>query len=207
MFYYLMGELVLTDGSCAVIDCSGVGYMLTVSMNTQSQLASLADKKNVKLLTHMIVREDGVELFGFYTKEELKLFKMLITVQGVGPKAAISILSCASVNDTVMAIINGNTKAISQAQGVGAKTAARVVLELKDKFGDDMISKDDGSDMFAVPAGHSSLSSARAKDAENALSVLGYSKSEISSVLRSIDIDKYELEDVIKLALAKFMKK
>lgn len=205
MFYYLRGELVLTESSMAVIDCSGVGYALTVSQSTSSVLARLSDKRDVKLLTHLIVREDGVELFGFYTSEELKLFKMLITVQGVGPKAAISILSCASVSDIIKAVMSGNQKVISAAQGVGAKTAARIILELKDKFGAEFsVSEDEGMNQVFETA---AMSSSKAKDAENALMVLGYTKNDIMAVLRTIDTEKYELEDIIKLALAKFMKK
>lgn len=205
MFYYLRGELVLAEPSLAVIDCAGVGYALTVSQSTSSALTRLSDKHDVKLLTHMIVREDGVELFGFYTNEELRLFKMLITVQGVGPKAAISILSCASVSDIIKAVMNENQKAISAAQGVGAKTAARIILELKDKFGGEFaVSDDEGiSQVFEGAV----ASSSKAKDAENALMVLGYAKNDIVAVLRTIDTEKYELEDIIKLALAKFMKK
>lgn len=207
MFYYIKGELVHTESALAVIDCSGVGYAMTVSQTTSSALTRLNDKKDVKLLTHLIVREDSVELFGFYTSEELKLFKMLITVSGVGPKAAISILSCASVADIIKAIVTGNQKAISAAQGVGAKTAARVILELKDKLGGgefDLGSDDTG---LSEAIGTTLTASSKARDAENALSVLGYSKNEITAALKSIDLEKYELEDIIKLALAKFMKK
>ena len=125
MFYYIKGELVHTEPSLAVIDTGGVAYAMTVSATTSATLTRLGETKNVKLLTHLIVREDGVELFGFYTDEELRLFKMLITVSGVGPKAAVSILSTASVHDLIRAIVTGNQKAISAAQGVGAKTAAR----------------------------------------------------------------------------------
>ena len=207
MFYYVKGELVHTEPSLAVIDCSGVGYAMTVSQSTSAALTRLDDKKNVKLLTHLIVREDGVELFGFYTSEELRLFKMLITVSGVGPKAAISILSTASVHDLIKAIITGNQKAISAAQGVGAKTAARVILELKDKLGGSEfdISGEDGDVNLAIS--ESVTAKGKLRDAENALLVLGYSKSDIASVLRSIDTQSLELEDIIKLALVKFMKK
>ncbi len=204
MFYYLKGELALVEPNMAVIDCGGVGYSLTVSQSTSSALSHLTSKQNVKLLTHLIVREDGVELFGFYTNEELKLFKMLITVQGIGPKAAMAILSVASVSDIIKAIISGNQKVISQAQGVGAKTAARVILELKDKFGGEFSVSDgaDAGEVFDLP-----FNSSKAKDAENALTVLGYSRADIAAVLKTIDTEKYELEDIIKLALAKFMKR
>ncbi len=207
MFYYVKGELVHTEPSLAVIDCSGVGYAMTVSQTTSSALTRLDDKKSVKLLTHLIVREDGVELFGFFTAEELRLFKMLITVSGVGPKAAISILSTASVTDLIRAIVTGNQKAVSSAQGVGPKTAARVILELKDKLGGGEFDLS-GSDSEVSSAITDTINStSKQRDAENALLVLGYGKSDIASVLKTIDMQKYELEDIIKLALAKFMKK
>ena len=207
MFYYVKGELVHTEPSLAVIDCSGVGYAMTVSQTTSSALTRLDDKKSVKLLTHLIVREDGVELFGFYTSEELRLFKMLITVSGVGPKAAISILSTASVTDLIRAIVTGNQKAISSAQGVGPKTAARVILELKDKLGGGEFDLSGSDESVSTAITDTINSTSKLRDAENALLVLGYGKSDIASVLKTIDTQKYELEDIIKLALAKFMKK
>ena len=207
MFYYVKGELVHTEPSLAVIDCSGVGYAMTVSQTTSSALIRLDDKKSVKLLTHLIVREDGVELFGFYTSEELRLFKMLITVSGVGPKAAISILSTASVTDLIRAIVTGNQKAISSAQGVGPKTAARVILELKDKLGGGEFDLSGSDESVSTAITDTINSTSKLRDAENALLVLGYGKSDIASVLKTIDTQKYELEDIIKLALAKFMKK
>lgn len=207
MFYYVKGELVHTEPSLAVIDCSGVGYAMTVSQTTSSALTRLDDKKSVKLLTHLIVREDGVELFGFYTSEELRLFKMLITVSGVGPKAAISILSTASVTDLIRAIVTGNQKAISSAQGVGPKTAARVILELKDKLGGGEFDLSGSDDAVITAITDTINSTSKLRDAENALLVLGYGKSDIASALKTIDTQKYELEDIIKLALAKFMKK
>ena len=207
MFYYVKGELVHTEPSLAVIDCSGVGYAMTVSQTTSSALTRLDDKKSVKLLTHLIVREDGVELFGFYTSEELRLFKMLITVSGVGPKAAISILSTASVTDLIKAIVTGNQKAISSAQGVGPKTAARVILELKDKLGGGEFDLSGSDDSVSAAITETISSTSKLRDAENALLVLGYGKSDITAVLKTIDTQKLELEDIIKLALAKFMKK
>ena len=207
MFYYLKGELVHTEPSLAVIDCSGVGYAMTVSATTSSALTRLDDKKSVKLLTHLIVREDGVELFGFYTSEELRLFKMLITVSGVGPKAAISILSTASVTDLIKAIVTGNQKAISAAQGVGAKTAARVILELKDKLGGGEFDLSGTDETVSTAITDTISAQGKTRDAENALLVLGYGKSEIAAVLKTIDTQSLELEDIIKLALTKFMKK
>ncbi len=207
MFYYVRGELVHTEPSLAVIDCSGVGYAMTVSQSTSSALTGLDDKKSVKLLTHLIVREDGVELFGFYSNEELKLFKMLITVSGVGPKAAISILSTAPVSELIKAIVTGNQKAISAAVGVGAKTAARIILELKDKLGGTEFGLSESESSTSAVFNSSLTAQNKIKDAENALLVLGYQRSDITAVLKSIDTNSLELEDIIKLALVKFMKK
>ena len=201
MFYYLKGELVHTEPSLAVIDCSGVGYAMTVSATTSSALTRLDDKKSVKLLTHLIVREDGVELFGFYTSEELRLFKMLITVSGVGPKAAISILSTASVTDLIKAIVTGNQKAISAAQGVGAKTAARVILELKDKMSQEQLSSA-GSD-FTVSAAPVAGASAEVNDALAALTALGYSAAQAQTALKGQDLTGMSADEIIRLALKK----
>ena len=206
MFYYLSGELAYKDLGTCVIDCSGVGYKLTVSQITSESLASSVGKK-VKLFTYLAVREDGVELFGFYKNEELRLFRMLITVSGIGPKAAVSILSTASVTDIIKAIVTGNQKAISAAQGVGPKTAARVILELKDKLGGGEFDLSGTDDSTAAVINSTVAASSKISDAENALLVLGYTKGDISSVLKSIDVQNLELEDIIKLALAKFMKK
>ena len=207
MFYYLKGELVHTEASLAVIDCMGVGYAMTVSGSTSAALARLTDKKSVKLLTHLVVREDAVELYGFYTSEELRLFKMLITVSGVGPKAAISILSTASVADLIKAIVTGNQKAISAAQGVGSKTAARVILELKDKLGGGEFDLTEDNGALGSAITDTISAQGKIRDAENALLVLGYAKGDIAAVLKTIDTQSLELEDIIKLALAKFMKK
>ena len=134
MFYYISGTLALTTPTMAVIDCSGVGYKLTISANTLSKLAG-KDGTKVKLYTYFSVREDAQELYGFFTEEEQLAFTMLISVSGVGPKAAIAILSVLTPEKLSLAISTGNAKEISKAQGVGAKTAARVVLELNSKLG------------------------------------------------------------------------
>ena len=113
MFYHIAGELVAVESNTAVIDCNGVGYCLTVSLNTQRYLKGPGQK--VKLYTHFAVREDGVELFGFYDTEERDTFKLLISVSGVGPKAAISIMSALSPESFAVAVMNGDTKLISKA--------------------------------------------------------------------------------------------
>ena len=132
MFQYIKGELIGTEPNGAVIECGGIGYKFTVSANTVAKLASAGDE--VCLYTYLCVREDALELIGFYTMEELEAFKMLITVSGVGPKAAIAVLSLFTVSGLISAVSAGDTKRISKASGIGAKTAARIVLELKDKI-------------------------------------------------------------------------
>ena len=138
MFYYLNGELALRDINMCVIDCGGVGYKLTISMITSESLASKLGQK-VKLYTYLAVREDGVELFGFGSNEERHAFNLLTGVSGVGPKAAMNILSVMSPDRLAMAVCTEDIKGISKAPNIGAKTAARIVLELKDKIAKDFI--------------------------------------------------------------------
>ena len=134
MFYYISGKLAKLDGSFAVIDAGGVGFKMTISKSTYYRISGKEDAPSVKLYTYMAVREDGTELFGFSTEEELSAFKLLITVSGVGPKAAISILSTLTPEKLALAICTEDKKAISQASGIGPKSAARIILELKDKL-------------------------------------------------------------------------
>lgn len=200
MFYHISGELVAVESNIAVIDCGGVGYCMTVSANTQRKLKAPGQK--VKLYTHFSVREDGVELYGFYDIEERDTFKMLITVSGVGPKAAINIMSVMTPDSFALAVINGDAKLISKAQNVGAKTAARIILELKDKVSKN-ISADNTDSPFEM---NTVTGSEKMAEAQNALMVLGYKQSEAISALKGIDFNSYELEDIIRLALKKLMR-
>lgn len=201
MFYHISGELVLVESNCAVVDCNGVGYCLTVSLNTQRYLKN--PRQKVKLYTHFSVREDGVELFGFYDIEERDIFKLLITVSGVGPKAAINIMSALTPESFVNAVMQGDTKLISKAQNVGAKTAARIVLELKDKLAKNIPTSmtDDMITSVAFSNGSEKIS-----EAQNALTVLGYKQSEATAALRGIDVGAMALEDIIREALKRLMK-
>lgn len=206
MFYYISGKLAKLDLAYAVVDAGGVGYRLTITQTTYSALPHTGEAPNVCLYTYMAVREDGVELFGFYSTEELDAFKMLITVSGVGPKAAISILSQLTPQKLSLAILSDNKKAISQANGIGPKTAARIILELKDKLkGVDPSTLDGDDDSVTLSVSTESASSKRA-DAQDALMALGYSRNEAATVLRSIDVDALELDEIIRLALKKIMK-
>lgn len=207
MFYYISGNLAHLDPSFAVIDAGGVGYKLTVSGTTYNEIKSrqASESDTVKLFSYMSVREDGVELFGFSREEELSSFKLLITVSGVGPKAAISILSQLTPQKLALAICTDDKKAIAKANGIGPKTAARIVLELKDKLQKESFAEDSGLSVAEETLIAASPSGKR-RDAEDALTVLGYSRSEASAALRTIDVDNLELDDIIRLALKKLMR-
>lgn len=203
MFYYIEGRLTHLDYYFAVLDCHGVGYKLTITQTTYEAMPphlSVSEAPTVRLYTYMAVREDDVELFGFYTQDELEAFKLLITVSGVGPKAALAILSLFTPEKLYLAICGEDTKAISKASGIGAKTAARIVLELKDKVSKSFTPSSATSDS-SIGATVAPSSSSKLSDAQSALLVLGYTKSEILAALRNIDISDKETDDIIRLAL------
>lgn len=202
MFYYLSGELALTDGSIAVIDCGGVGYKLTVSQNTLNVLDRAGKGSKVKLYTHMAVREDDVELFGFYSTEELDAFRLLIGVSGIGPKVAMSVLSAFTPDGLARAVYTEDTKAIAKANGIGAKGAARIVLELKGKFAAEPPVLSGG----APAAAASPAASGKLAEAAEALAALGYTRAEISASLAKINTADKETGEIVRLALAQFMK-
>ncbi len=196
MFYYIKGELVMTDPQTAVIDCGGVGYKLTVSANTLSHLTRLGEK--VCLYTHFHLREDVAELFGFVSESELAAFRLLISVSGIGPKAAMAVLSVMTPEKFAMAVSTGDAKAIAKAQGVGAKTAARVVLELKDKIAKTLGTvgdwEEEDADTPMLPNG------SVLEEAASALMVLGYTRQEAAAALKKVD-PNMSLEDMITAAL------
>ena len=201
MFYYLNGELAYRDITTCVIDCNGVGYKLTVSTLTSESLASKLSK-NVKLFTHLAVREDGIELFGFGSNEEKQCFNRLISVSGIGPKAAMSILSTMTPEKLAVAICTEDAKAIAKSPGIGAKSAARIILELKDKLSKDMTSDAIANGNFSASASVYSFNSA-ISEASEALAVLGYDKNTILSALSGVDPSITDAGEIIKLALKK----
>lgn len=202
MFYHIKGELCLLDPSFAVIDCNGVGYKLTVSAVTAATLAG-EEGNTVKLFTHLAVREDGVELFGFFDYAELEAFRHLTSVSGIGPKAAMAILSILTPTDLAIAVSTEDVRAIARANGVGNKTAARVVLELKDKLSADLPL---GTAKAAAPAVKNDLSTQAVKDASAALSMLGYKNAEIGEVLKSLELSTMTTEQIITAALRRMGK-
>lgn len=202
MFYFIRGELVLIEQNFAVIDAAGVGYKLTVSGHTHAALPRSPEKqKSVTLYTYLSVREDGVELFGFATLEELNIYKLLISVSGIGPKAALSLLSFLSPEKIALAVCSEDKKLIAKAPGIGPKTAARIILELKDKLHADG-SADSGETIVSAPSATSGNHSAEAIDA---LMVLGFNRSAALDALKGIDPTE-ELEDIIREALKKLMR-
>ena len=201
MFYYVSGLVAHIEPYMAVIDCGGVGYACRTTSYT---LSSIKKGDKAKLFTHLNVREDAMELYGFATAEELNLFQQLISVSGVGPKAALSILSSSTPANLALSIITGDEKALTCAQGIGKKIAQRVILELKDKLAKGQTvggagEKYAGTGVTIIPENKLSEASA-------ALAVLGYSQSEINLALKGIDLDGLTLEQIIKAALKKMMK-
>ena len=175
MLYRLRGILIHAEPSFAVIECAGVGYKCYTTMNTQRLLPAVG--KEAVLYTHMNVREDAVELFGFSSLGELNCFKLLTSVSGVGSKAGLAILSVLSPEQVAVAIGSGDFKTLTMAQGVGNKLAQRVVLELKDK-----LKALGGGEEAAAAAGVASAAG-NAAAAMNALTVLGYTPSDVAPVV------------------------
>ena len=201
MFYYLSGELALRDINTCVIDCGGVGYKLTISTITSESLASKLGQK-VKLYTHLAVREDGVEMFGFGSNEERHTFNLLTAVSGIGPKAALSILSVMTPDRLAMAVCTEDIKSISKAPNIGAKTAARIVLELKDKIAKEMPLASASVKDTTGAISTARMSSGNLAEATEALMVLGYDRSSVIKALAGID-PTLDVGAIIKIALKK----
>lgn len=199
MIYSLRGKLTVCNSGFAVIECAGVGYRVMITGNTLGKIASKLDSE-VFLLTYMKVSDDAVDLYGFAGEDELDLFKMLISVSGVGAKMAVSILTLMTPERFAMAVGAGDSKAISKAPGVGTKTAARIILELKDKIAKSFPA--DGSVVFQDSNDTSGVGGLLG-DAVDTLLVLGYRRNEAMAALNGIDAEGMELEDVIKAALKK----
>jgi Holliday junction DNA helicase RuvA len=201
MFYYLNGTVAHVEPYMAVIDCAGVGYACRTTSYTLSQIKK-GDK--AKLFTYLNVREDAMELYGFATGEELKLFQQLISVSGVGPKAALSILSSGSPASLALSIITGDEKALVAAPGVGKKIAQRVILELKDKLAKGQTISASG-EAVSGPA-VTIIPQNKLSEASAALAVLGYSQAEIAGALKGVDVESLPLEQIIRQALKNTMK-
>jgi holliday junction DNA helicase RuvA len=195
MFYYLNGMVAHKEPYLAVIDCNGVGYACRTTAYTLSVL-NVGEK--AKVFTYVNVKEDAIEIYGFSSTEELHLFQQLISVSGVGPKAALAILSSSTPANLAMSIITGDERALTSAPGVGKKIAQRVILELKDKLAKGQVATTGesyaGNGVTIIPEN-------KASEAAAALAVLGYSRDEINSALRGVDMENLSLEEIIRTVL------
>ena len=200
MFYYVSGVVAHTAPYLAVIDCGGVGYACRTTNHT---LSRLKQGEKARLYTYLNVREDAMELYGFATENERNCFELLIGVSGVGPKAALSILSAATPESLAMSVITGDEKALTVAPGIGKKIAQRIILELKDKLAKGQISP--GGEAYGG-TGVTVIPENKTSEAAAALAVLGYSQGEINLALKGIDLEALSLEEIIRQALKKMMK-
>lgn len=197
MYAYIKGELAEINTDYIVIEAGGIGYQVFISLQTFDYLPSVGE--NLKIYTYLYLREDAMILYGFLTKDDLELFKLLISVSGIGPKGGLAILSTLEADDLRFAILSGDAKAISKAPGVGGKTAQRVILELKDKLSleDAFEAKTEHVQKNAAAAGGSVKN-----DAVMALTALGYSSTESLKAVSAVEItEDMDVEEVLKAAL------
>ena len=193
MIYNVRGTLTYTDINYAVVECGGVGFKCFVSMTTLKELPPLGKEAN--LYTYLAVREDAMDLFGFATQQELDAFKLLITVSGVGPKAAMAVLSVLPPDRLSIAVSSGDVKSIQSAQGVGKKKAERIVLELKDK----MLGIAP-SNAAAVQSIQAVASNSDAQEAVEVLVSLGFNQSDAATVVGAMD-KGLSVDDMIRKGL------
>jgi Holliday junction DNA helicase RuvA len=197
MIYSVKGELIHIEPNLAVVECSGVGM---ACRTTSTSLHGLEIGSEVTFLTYMSVREDAIELFGFTTEYELNCFKLLLSISGVGPKAALAILSEMSPQSFALSVVADDVKALTRVSGIGTKTAQLIILKLKDK-----LSKDTGIPSLAVKSAGTKQSGAVSNEALSALLVLGFSASEAAQALSEVS-DTLETSEKIKQALKRMSK-
>lgn len=197
MYAYIKGPLAEVELDHVVIDVNGIGYNVYIPMNCYEYLPGLGEE--CKIYTYLHVREDAMLLYGFLTKDDLELFKLLISVSGIGPKGALGILSVLSADDLRFAILAGDSKAIAKAPGIGAKTAQRLILELKDKLSlEDAFEKKLDHEHVSVPNSNNQVKN----DAVQALTALGYSSTESLKAVSKVEItEEMDVEAVLKAAL------
>ena len=199
MFYHIEGIVSELEPNLAVIDCGGVGYGLSVTPSTVSRL-QIGSK--AKLYVAESIGENNFDLFGFYTKSEKRCFDMLVSVSGIGPKAALAILTCCTPEALSLAIMNNDEKALTAAPGIGKKIAQRVILELRDK-----ISKESSSMDLRIPVMPSvAQDGSMLGDAMAGLAVLGYSSAELAPILKKLDTNGMTSEQIIKAVLKQMVK-
>lgn len=193
MYYYIEGTVAHKSFDFVVVDAGGVGYKIGMADSSLSKV-SVGEKR--RIFTYLNVREDAMDLYGFLTEEELNLFRLLISVSGIGPKVGLGILSAISPSEFALAVVTGNVKAITKAPGVGPKVAQRIILELKDKM--------KKAEIAEMPEDYGAFTDS-SDEAVSALMVLGYSAGEAKSVLSKVDAG-LSVEDTVKQALKLLMR-
>jgi Holliday junction DNA helicase RuvA len=201
MFYYLEGMVTILNQNLAVVDTGGVGYACLTTLCTLSRLET---GKKVRLYTYCNIKEDAFDIYGFYDISEKRCFELLLGVSGVGPKAALSILSSCTPESLALAIISDDESTITLAPGVGKKLAQRIILELKDKVSKDAAAMKASG--YVPPRGSEGQPGSKQRDAAAALAVLGYSQGEISAAMRSIDVAGLSVEEIIREVLKNSVK-
>ena len=201
MFYYVEGTVTVLRPGLAVIDCGGIGYACHASQNTISKLKI---GTRARLLTYLNVREGLFELYGFIDEDEKSCFEMMIGVSGVGPKAALAILSVAPPDRLALAIITGDEKMLTQAPGIGKKIAQRIVLELRDKMSKEQLETASGSSPAIAEMASGGVN--HTQEAVAALMALGYSQAEALQAMKGMDTAGMEAEEIIRQCLKKLMK-
>lgn len=204
MFYYIRGTVAINEPNLVVIDAGGVGYAVSTSLTS---CASVRVGETVTFYTHLHVREDIFEIYGFSTREELGCFKQLINISGVGPKAALAILGACTPARLALAVVTGDEKALTAAPGVGKKLAQRIILELKDKMSQEQLSSA-GSDFVAPTTSNVALETGASAELAAAMEALtskdfGYSSIQVQTVLKGLDLTGMSAGEIIRLALKK----
>lgn len=203
MIAFIQGELCEVGQDTIIVACQGIGYEIQVPVSVAQSLPDPGNR--VKIYTYTYVREDALGLFGFLTRDDLTVFKLLITVNGVGPKAALAILSSMTADELRFAILDEDAKAISKAPGIGPKTAKRMIIELKDKLDlESMI--DNHGDSSTYAAGNAEAAASVRDEVIMALTALGYSNTEAVRAVRAVSgADEMDSETLLKQALKKIM--
>ena len=200
MISYIRGELAAVEKEKVIVDVGGVGYGIYMPGQAMGLLPQPGNE--VKIHTYLNVREDAMQLFGFLTRDDLEVFKLVIGVSGIGPKGGLSILSQLTPDDLRCAVLSGDVKALSAAPGIGTKTAEKLIIELKDKLNiEDVLTHAADSSAAAVPVNNGGIQS----EAVQALVALGYGSTESLRAVKQVELDNPTVEDVLKEALKKML--
>lgn len=197
MFSYIKGDLADVSADSIVVENNGIGFHIFIPGSMIPALPTVGSE--IKIYTYFLVKEDAMNLYGFLAKDDLNVFKLLLTVNGIGPKGALAILSTITPDDLRFAVLAGDSKAISKAPGVGNKTAQRLIIELKDKLSiEDVMNKEEEGIVLPKSDDHRN-------EAVQALVALGYSQSEAFKAVNKVEGDGLDTEDILKMALKKML--